>query len=446
MKIFVMVVDSLRPDFLDVYNPPAALTPNIKKIAKTGIVFNHAFSQANWTYPSLYSLLSGLYPSRLNISFFNQKISAPDRILPELLSKKGYSTAVFSSFKTLVNPHTFGSHFSERHLVNATDAALLECKQWIGSTGSKKDLFVLYHLGDYTHVPYCVPDEFIPSNVREDNVTNKNLHVLTGKSSGSVNIKNIFRKINARLIRLKPEELEFLRERYMGGVRYIDRFIGRFYKSFCENDPEVTFILVADHGEGFLEHGIIGHGLGIYNELIKIPMIITGPKFVAQRVDHPVQLIDLYPTLCMLTGLDTSSLKMDGIDLFDRIRGEKANVICDAYPLIASVEENYKLISSHLKFKTKRNILKELKTVAAEKKWGRLAYRLQSFLKKDELYDYYLDPFEKNNIRRKKAEIYLKAKESLSEYISHSEDVSLPCEDVDLDDELASQLKGLGYM
>lgn len=446
MKIFVMVVDSLRPDFLDVYNPQVALAPNIKKIAETGTVFKHAFSQANWTYPSLYSLLTGLYPSRLNISFFNQKINAPDCILPELLSKNGYSTAVFSSFKTLVNPHTFGSHFSERHLVNANEAALVEFKQWIGSTGSKKDLFILYHLGDYTHVPYCVPDEFISPNLREDNVTNKNLHVLTGKSSGSVNIKNIFRRINARLIRLKPAELKFLQEKYMGGVRYIDRFIGRFYESFCEKDPEVTFVLVADHGEGFLEHGIIGHGLGIYNELIKIPMIITGQNFVSQRVIFPVQLIDLYPTISAIAGLDTSRLKMDGIDLFDRIQGKKAKVVCDAYPLIASVEENYKLISSHLKFKTKRNILKELKSSAVEKKWGRLAYRLQSFLKKDELYDYHLDPFEKYNIRRKKPEIYLRDKESLSEYINHSRDISLSCEDIDLDDELVSQLKGLGYM
>lgn len=446
MKIIVMIVDSLRPDFLDVYNPQLSLTPNINEIAESGTVFEHVFSQANWTYPSLYSLLTGLYPSRLNISFFNQRINAPDRMLPELLNKKGFHTAVVSSFKTLVNPHTFGSHFSEQHLLSATDAALLDFKQWIGSIGSDKDLFVLYHLGDYTHVPYCVPDEFIPTNLRDKNIANKNLHVLTRKTSGSVNIKSIFRRINARLIKLKPEELQFLREKYKGGVRYIDRFIGRFYESFCENDPEMIFVLVADHGEGFLEHGIIGHGLGIYNELIKIPMIITGHNFVNQRVTYPVQLIDLYPTVSAIAGLNTSRFKVDAIDLFARIQGKTANVICDAYPLIAFVEEKYKLMSSHMKFKTKKGILKELKSISFEKKWGRLAYRLQSCLKKDELYDYHVDPFEKNNIRSKNPEIYLRTKKSLSEYISHSQDISLPCENVDLDNELVSQLKGLGYM
>ena len=446
MKIIVMVVDSLRPDFLDIYNPQLSQTPNINKIADSGTVFEHAFSQANWTYPSLYSLLTGLYPSRLNISFFNQKINASDRILPELLSKKGYSTAVFSSFKTLVNPQTFGSHFSERYLLSATDAALLEFKQWVRSTGSNKNLFVLYHLGDYTHVPYCVPDEFISPNLRDKKVTNKNLDVLTGKTSGSVNIKNVFRRINARLIKLKPEELQFLREKYRGGVRYIDRFIGRFYESFCEKDPEMIFVLAADHGEGFLEHGIIGHGLGIHNELIKIPMIINGKNFVSQRVIYPVQLIDLYPTISAIAGLDISRFKVDGIALFDRIQGKTAEVICEAYPLIAFVERNYKFISSHLKFKTKKSVLKELKSIAVEKKWGRLAYRLHSFLKKDELYDYQMDPFEKNNIRKKNPDIYLRAKENLSKYLSHSQDISLPCEDIDLDDELVSQLKGLGYM
>jgi hypothetical protein len=67
-------------------------------------------------------------------------------------------------------------------------------------------------------------------------------------------------------------------------------------------------------------------------------------------------------------------------------------------------------------------------------------------MKKDELFDYHMDPFEKNSIRKKNPEVYLRAKKNLSEYISHSQDISLPCEDIDLDDELVSQLKGLGYM
>lgn len=441
-----MVVDSLRPDFLGVYNPQVSLTPNLNKIAETGTVFEHVFAQANWTYPSLYSLLTGLYPSRFNITFFNQKIDAPNRIIPELLSKKGFRTAIFSSFKTLINPKTFGSHFSERRLASAIDSDILEFQKWIGSIGSNQDYFIMYHLGDYTHVPYCVPDEFISAETKRDDIKNKNLQTLIRKTSDSGTIKNIFKRVNAHLLKLKPEELNLLKECYAGGVKYIDRFIGKFYESLLENEQDFLFVLVADHGEGFFEHGIIGHGMGIYNEIIKIPMIITGQSFIKQRVEQPVQLIDLYPTICSIVGIDTSQLILDGMNLFDRIQGKTDEVICDAYPLIAMIDGPYKLISSHIKFKSRKNIYKEFISIVAERKWGRLAYWLHSLLKKDVLYDYKEDPQERKNIRKKNPDVYKKLRTIITDYLSHKTDITLKLGDVDLDDELISRLKGLGYM
>lgn len=441
-----MVVDSLRPDFLDVYNSSKSLTPNINNISESGTTFQYAFSQSNWTYLSLYSLLTGLYPSRLDLSFFHQRIKAPNRLLPELLKRKNFHTAVFSSFKSLVNPKTFGSHFSERRLIKATDSSVFELQKWIKSFGSQKDVFLLYHLGEYTHVPYCAPDKFISKKVNRKIILNKNIQILTKKFSDEGKIREVLRQINARLMKLKPEELQYLRECYSGGVRYIDHFIGKCYEVLYGQDPDLVFILVADHGEGFLEHRIIGHGLGVYNELIRIPMIITGNGFVKQKVKYPVQLLDLYPTICSITGIDKVNSKVDGMRLSDRIQGKSSKVLCDAYPLIALIDGRYKLMSSHLKFKSLKQVLMETKILASKKKWGRMLYTLHSYLKKDELYDYFKDPKEKNNIRKENSKIYEKLRKELKNYISHRKDVFLTHKDINLDDEMIKQLKGLGYM
>ena len=446
MKIIFFIVDSLRYDYVGVYNPEVEITPQIDRIAEEGVVFENAFSQSNWTYPSLYSLLTSLYPSRLNLTFFNQKIIAPDRILPEILAKHGYHTAVFSSFKTLVNPKTFGGHFKERRLLRASNETIIEFRKWLRANKNKKNLFLFFHLGDFTHVPYCVPKSFLKKENQEKILHNPVIQALTTEHSSEIKIKEIFKKINARLLHLKPEELQFLKDCYKDGIKFIDSFIGKCFDILSEETADFFFTLCADHGECFLEHGIIGHGVSLYNELIKIPMIVFGSGIKAGRAASPVQLLDFYPTICDLAEIDYKELEIDGISLFKRVNVKPKHVLSEAYPLISVIDGNYKLISSHLKYKTKKKLFWEFKEILVAKKMGRLAYHLQALLKKDEFYHIKKDKGERENLQKKEWKKYLEMKKALKEYITNSQELKLECQNLDIEDDLKSQLEGLGYL
>ncbi len=449
MRIFLFIVDSLRHDYVGVYNPKTTATPQIDKIAEGGVIFENAFSQSNWTYPSLYSLFTGVYPSRLELTFFNQKILASDRMLPEILTKQGYHTAVFSSFKTLVHPKTFGSHFEERRLISLSKDALIEFKNWLRENKKRENFFLFFHLGDFTHVPYCVPKSFLKKELSEKLSQNPIIQALTTKHSddfSEIKIKEIFRKINARLLRLNPEEIQHLKDCYEGGIRFIDEFIGKCFNILSEELNDFFFIISADHGECFLEHGIIGHGVGLYNELIKIPLVIFNPKKKPRKVTSAVQLLDLYLTIFDLAQIDYPKIEMDSVSLFERDKKQNKPVLSDAYPLISLIDGHHKLISSYLKFKTKKELSLEIIEILRAKKIGRLVYRLQSLLKRDELYDLRKDLEETQNLRNKERKKYRLMKQKIKEYVTHSKDIKLNHQDFDIEDELKTQLEGLGYL
>lgn len=446
MRIFLFIVDSLRRDFVGTFNPSLSTTPQIDQIAEHGTAFENAYAQSNWTYPSLYSIITGLYPSRFEPIFFNQRIVAPDRILPEILASQGYHTAVFSSFRTLVHPQTFGSHFRERRLISLTSDAAATFRSWLIETKKRENVFLLFHLGDFTHVPYCVPKSFLDGPSGKEVGHESIVHALTAENSGELKIREIFKKINARLLRLKPAEVRYLKTCYRGGIRFVDGFIGKCFDIVSNELPDFFFAIAADHGECFLEHGIIGHGMGLYNELIRVPLIVVSPRITPGRVDRATRLLDLYPTISDLAGIRVQAGEMDGISLCE---SEKANawpVISDAYPLISVIDGYHKLISSHLKFKTRKERFREWREILREKRIGRLLYRLQSRLRRDELYDLKSDPGEKKNRRRREQARYIHMKKLIRNYVAGAKDVTLRREDLDIEEEMRSQLEQLGYL
>ena len=171
MEIVIFIVDFLRAANLGCYGYDKNTSPNIDTIASKNVLFKNATAQSNWTYPSLYSLLSGKYPSKLNISSFGQKINRSLKVLPEFLSEKGFHTAIFSCFKHLIDALTFGSHFDEAVYTKLNDNAVDIFRKWVNS---KKDSFLLFHIGEYTHEPHCAEKKNMSVNFLIRTLTLKN--------------------------------------------------------------------------------------------------------------------------------------------------------------------------------------------------------------------------------------------------------------------------------
>ena len=108
---------------------------------------------------------------------------------------------------------------------------------------------------------------------------------------------------------------------YDGEIRYTDEeFIGPLIASLKETGlyDRTMIIFTSDHGEEFFEHHGWGHGHSLYDESLKVPLIIKFPesRFSGLRIHDIVSLVDIFPTVLEETGIDFSTLNIDGRSLF----------------------------------------------------------------------------------------------------------------------------------
>jgi Sulfatase len=116
-----------------------------------------------------------------------------------------------------------------------------------------------------------------------------------------------------------PTERTYVKNRYDQNIRYIDDQLQRVFDALDEQD---TVIFLADHGEEFWDHGDFEHGHTLYDELLRVPLIVKAPGLKPDRVEQPVSLLDVAPTLLGLAGLDHPD--MDGIDLGPVLAGDRS--------------------------------------------------------------------------------------------------------------------------
>jgi choline-sulfatase len=140
---------------------------------------------------------------------------------------------------------------------------------------------------------------------------------------------------------------------YDGEIFFTDHHIGRLLDELerMPGGDRTVVIITSDHGEGFGEHGFINHGMALYRELIHVPLIIHVPGLPPRRVDGPVSVIDIFPTMADVAQIDISDLAIEGESLVPQLfYGEDARdrvVFAETNwprPLRAIISADYKLI------------------------------------------------------------------------------------------------------
>jgi len=126
--------------------------------------------------------------------------------------------------------------------------------------------------------------------------------------------------INDGTVVLTPEEIEAMQAVYDGSIRYIDDQLERFFAALEQRGlwENTVVCVVADHGEEFLEHGRVGHGHGLYENLVRVPWFLRVPGIAAERREEAVSLVDLFPTLVAAAGLVTDA-RVAGIDRLEHV-------------------------------------------------------------------------------------------------------------------------------
>jgi hypothetical protein len=275
--VVLVVVDTLRDDHLD-----AELSPQILAALAGARRFVDTRANASWTLPSMASALT----SRPVL-----ELTAPDGTLigipPDLTTlaqhfrARGFATAGFVANGTLREGNGFGAGFDRfvgtgevEEPPTDVDVILGRAREWIaGHQG--EDAFVWIHLME-PHEP-----------LRD--------HEGLGRLAVEA------RLVASRELRPTPEQAATFRALYAGEVRYLDQRLGPFLAEL----PEVAVIaLTSDHGEMLGEHESWGHGLTVYPEVLRVPLLVRAPGAVPELDDLPAALLDLAPTLLGAVGVD----------------------------------------------------------------------------------------------------------------------------------------------
>lgn len=313
-NIIFVSFDTLRASNVSVLGYKRKTTPTIDEFAQKGFNFQNAVSVTSWTLPSTMSWFTGVYPSQhkvLNKFVVNdlkeEKISnlgelSPNlRTLAQILKQNGFRTGAFTGGAG-VN-HQFGFDQGFEIYTDGEDFAGFEesipkALAWIRQH-QKEKFFVFLH-------GYDIHGQYLPKEGYDYRFVDFNYQ---GKLTGSKEEQKELREqglTQGRLF-LTEDDVRFLTALYDEKIQRADEKFAQFVEEYKKLGlfEKTIFILTSDHGEELYEHGRIDHGYSLYEELIRVPLIIALPSLdKGQKNNSQVASIDLMPTIFELLGIN----------------------------------------------------------------------------------------------------------------------------------------------
>ncbi|MFC1852684.1 sulfatase [candidate division CSSED10-310 bacterium] len=328
--IFLIMVDTVRPDHLSCYGYKHHSTVNIDHLAEQGVKFTRAQSVSSWTRPSVGAIMTSKYPSQLGLVekpavegqiFRPRQMRAQERdalvpleqILPNLLKDAGFQTAAFVNQPSLCSGNDFQRWFQDYYypvadgqIVHYSEEKPFEIQDW----GSLKDAFLNDHalVGEFgrwlrnrtnqkvfvwlhlltPHRPYLPPRIFVNQN--------------TGSYDPA----------------LSDEKRDAIM-RYDGEIKAADFLVGEIMKIIAPYAKEHRSLIVftSDHGEELWDHGNVEHGHSLHREVLHVPLImVTEALPKGKTIDQFVRTIDILPTILDLAEIKvTETFPLEGVSL-----------------------------------------------------------------------------------------------------------------------------------
>jgi len=329
VNVVLYLIDALRPDHLEVYGYERETAPTTRALAEEGVRFARCFAPATWTRPSVSSLFTGLPVVVHGVEHIGSTMSRRLTTLAEIARRHDYTTAAF-----VENPHPtaiaglargFGHHDAscapwgeehERVLQGKSDqraSVVAPALEWLKAHSDRR--FFMYVHTVEPHTPYSPKEPYA------------SLHTAPGSEPSKIDLYDAeISQADANL------------DQFISGLKDLGIW------------EETFFILIADHGEAFLEHeDMTTHGGKPYNELIHIPLIMRCPAFVPKGkvISENVQMIDIAPTILDVLGILCPE-HFQGISLLPLARGGNVSAFRDR-PILSQGSEVTSLIRGEWK-------------------------------------------------------------------------------------------------
>jgi len=299
--IIVIAIDTLRADHLGLYGYERDTSPRLDALAAEGAVFEHAFATASWTLPSMTSLLTGAWPrehgagyarardGRQRFSRLREQVPA----LAEMLRDAGYATGAVANVGFMSPRFGFARGFDTYDWAPSTDEdsrrageSVDRALAWIDANDDGPFFFMLHLFDPHRHFDAPPPFRGKFTNVYRDRYG------------------DTLATLESRIEAERQSDLEFHVAAYDEEIAYTDDQVGRFVDGLRERGiwDEALVVLTADHGESLHDHGERGHGGTLYNELIRVPLVVWGVGSAGARQRAPVSLVDFAPTALQWAG------------------------------------------------------------------------------------------------------------------------------------------------
>ena len=332
-NVILVMVDTLRADHLSCYGASDVQTPNMCSLAKGEGAALDAFSHASWTKPATASLLTSLLPSSHGAMSKPSTLSPDITFVSEALQEHGYATGGIVSNINLAESFGFAQGYDEYHYLGPDYLAGAE------ESSSKLILYQIVRSVWFKLVPGLRFGDFyqdsevvngVAFDWLERHAQSRFFLFLHYMDPHDPYFEHPYNGRAVARVSGEPaeERAEELRDLYVGEIEYLDANFGKLLAKLEALDiaNDTMIVLTADHGEEFQEHGGWWHGLTLYDEQIKVPLLVKwgrdgAPADFGGTRTEIARSLDIAPTILARTGARIPET-MQGIDLatppFDR--------------------------------------------------------------------------------------------------------------------------------
>lgn len=440
-NVLLITIDSLRYDYFGSEHD-GVFSPRIAELASEGVWFNQAIANGPNTRTSFPSILTSTYP----IHYGGYSFLSDERpFVAQEFNNAGYETVGYHSNPHLGRDQNYDTGFEtfndeaeasesistlkdrvERrlnpdsriysllrrlwHRFSMSTGSTAYAKadtisdngiEWLETYDEEDPFFMWLHYMD-VHYPFMPPEEHL-RELGVEPLSDRRVAELNGKMQEQPG-------------ELTERDREDLLNLYQGEIRYVDSQIARVLDELESRglSDDTIVVVTADHGEAFGEHDRYGHEPCLYDELLRVPLVINVPGRDRERIDHQVSLLDLGPTLLSLSDIGVPT-EMDGESVFNDTGERTAISVASSGEIVSTRTHKWKCIWRVSK--------------------GEI-----------ELYDLESDPAETTNVKEDHPSVVDEFRERLKSHREAARQTDTDLPEVDKSVETKQRLRDLGYL